>query len=141
MRACVLANQVGCPLILSSLTSSTASDIVKKRKSKGCVVAAEVTAASLACDGSNYWNKCWRHAAGFVTSPPLREGEEDSLLDAAVDGTVDVVSPCGIQHSTEGTGEGQLHEHPQWYNWGGGEASCSLAEGSTSWENVKIKIC
>ena len=84
MRACVLANQVGCPLVLSSLTSSTASDIVKKRKSKGCVVAAEVAAASLACDGSNYWNKCWRHAAGFVTSPPLREGEEDSLLDAAV---------------------------------------------------------
>ena len=101
MRACVLANQVGCPLILSSLTSSTASDLVKKRSSKGCVVSAEVTAASLVCDGSNYWNKCWRHAAGFVTSPPLREGEADSLLAAAADGAVDVVSSHHAAYNTQ----------------------------------------
>jgi len=101
MRACVLANQVGCPLVLSSLTSSTASDIVKKRKSKGCVVAAEVTAASLACDASNYWNKCWRHAAGFVASPPLREGEADPLLAAAVDGVFDVVSSHHAAYNTQ----------------------------------------
>ena len=97
-------HQVGCPLYLPSLSSSTSTGIVNKRKGKGCVVAAEVnaiisiiivtlinpilililhiilipiltikvTAASLACDGSNYWNKCWRHAAGFVCNPPLR---------------------------------------------------------------------
>ena len=87
---------------MPSLSSSTSTGIVNKRKGKGCVVAAEVnaiisiiivtlinpililyitiipiltkkvTAASLACDGSNYWNKCWRHAAGFVCNPPLR---------------------------------------------------------------------
>jgi len=92
MRACVLANQVGCPLYLASLSSSTSTTIVSKRKSKGCVVSAEVTAASLACDGSNYWNKCWRHAAAFVCTPPLREGEMDELLNAAIKDEVDVVS-------------------------------------------------
>lgn len=28
--------------------------------------------ASLAVDGAHYFNKCWRHAAGYVTSSPLR---------------------------------------------------------------------
>jgi len=92
MRACVLANQVGCPLMVNSITSTTAMDIVSKRKTKGCVVAAEVTPASLACDGCCYWDRSWRHAAGFVTSPPLRKGGQDSLLDAVAAGTVDVVS-------------------------------------------------
>merc|ERR1712123_372877 len=78
-----------------------ASDIVKRRKVKGCVVAGEVTSASLACDGSNYWNKCWRHAAGFVCSPPLREGEMDDLVDATADGSIDVVSSHHAAYNTQ----------------------------------------
>ena len=109
MRACVLANQVGCPLFISSLTSSMASDIVKKRKVKGCVVAGEVTSASLACDGSNYWNKCWRHAAGFVCSPPLREGEMDELVDATADGSIDVVSSHHAAYNTQQKALGKGH--------------------------------
>jgi len=79
MRACVLANQVGCPLYLPSLSSST----------------------SLACYGSNYWNKCWRHAAGFVCNPPLRDGEMEDLLSAASDGEVDVVSSQHTAYNTQ----------------------------------------
>ena len=36
-------HQVGCPLYLPGLSSSTSTGIVNKRKSKGCVVSAEVT--------------------------------------------------------------------------------------------------
>lgn len=101
MRACVLANQVGCPLYLPSLTSSTSTSIVGKRKAKGCTVSGEVTPAALACDGNNYWHQCWRHAAGFVCSPPLRQGETEQLLDAVSNGEVDVVASQHAAYNTQ----------------------------------------
>jgi len=49
----------------------------------GKVVFGEVIAAALTVDGSHYFNKCWRHAAGHVVSPPLRQGSltAEHLLD------------------------------------------------------------
>jgi len=38
----------------------------------GKVVYGEVLPVAVAADGSHYFNKCWRHAAGHVVSPPLR---------------------------------------------------------------------
>ena len=54
---------------------------------------AEVSAAGLGCDGSNYWNQCWRHSAAFLTTPPLREGGPEKLLEATCSGnSIDFVS-------------------------------------------------
>ena len=38
----------------------------------GKVVFGEPIASGLGVDGNHMWNKCWRHAAGHVLSPPLR---------------------------------------------------------------------
>lgn len=40
--------------------------------STGKVVFGEALPAALAVDGSNYFDKSWRHAAAHVSSPPLR---------------------------------------------------------------------
>lgn len=40
--------------------------------SSGKVVFGEALSAALAVDGSNYFDKSWRHAAAHVSSPPLR---------------------------------------------------------------------
>jgi dihydropyrimidinase len=84
MRATTLANQLNCPLYLGPITSSSAAEVMKRKKSRGAVVFAETTAAALGCDGSAYWNQCWRHAAGFVCEPPLRNGQKDAILNGLV---------------------------------------------------------
>lgn len=80
MRAATLANQMHCPLYITHVTGKAAKDVIQYKKSKGSVLLAEITPAALACDGEEYWNPCWRHAAGFMCLPPLRKGQKDELV-------------------------------------------------------------
>ena len=81
-----------CPLYVVHVMSKTAADIiVRKRNNDGLVVFGEPIAASLACDGTHYYHRCWRHAAGYVLSPPLREDitTPDYLMDLLASGDLD----------------------------------------------------
>jgi len=73
LRACVLANQTKCPLYVVHVMSKSAANIIMDRRKNGSVIFGEPIAASLACNGTHYYHTCWRHAAGYVLSPPLRE--------------------------------------------------------------------
>ena len=84
MRATALASQVVCPLYITGMSSAAAAEIVRAKKSRGNVIYGETTAAALGCDGEAYFNTCWRHAAAFVTRPPIRKGQSEQLLAAAV---------------------------------------------------------
>merc|ERR1719510_1727656 len=100
MRASTLSNQVNCPLLIKSITSESAADIVKTKKGRGNVLYAEVSPASLACDGIEYWNSCWTHAAGYVTKPPLRKGVADELVENATS-SFDVISSGHATYTTK----------------------------------------
>ncbi|CAL1685232.1 unnamed protein product [Lasius platythorax] len=71
-RACIIANQVNCPLYVVHVMSRSAAEQVEAARKRGVCVFGETLAAAIGTDGTNYSHKCWKHAAGHVLSPPLR---------------------------------------------------------------------
>lgn len=65
-RAITIADQVGAPVYIVHVMSKLAAEEVARAKSRGAVVYGEALAAGLGSDGSHYFNRCWRHAAGHV---------------------------------------------------------------------------
>jgi len=88
LRACVIANQVKCPLYVVHVMSKSAAKIVMEKRNEGAVIFGEPIAASLGTDGSHYYHTCWRHAAAHVLSPPLREDTDTPryLMQLLADG-------------------------------------------------------
>jgi len=92
-RAIAIADQVGVPLYVVHVMSKSACQEIERAKAKGINVYGEPLAVGLACDGREYYNKDWRHAAGYVMSPPIREDPttKDYLMQALKSGAMDCV--------------------------------------------------
>jgi dihydropyrimidinase len=87
-RACVLAAQANCPLYVVHVMSKGAARVIADHRQRGRIIFGEPIAAGLACDGTNYYAKDWKHAAAYVLSPPL-SGEKDTpstLMDLLASG-------------------------------------------------------
>ena len=119
-RACTLAKQANVPLYICSPSSLDAAEVIKQFKENGLTVIGEPSAASLAVDGSHYFNKCWSHAASFITSPPLRDDPQtkDKLVEALMDGTLDIVGSdhCTYDSNVRAQGQGNFTEIPEGLN-------------------------
>eukprot|EP00094_Tigriopus_californicus_P000025 TCALIF_00025-PA protein Name:"Similar to DPYS Dihydropyrimidinase (Homo sapiens)" AED:0.05 eAED:0.05 QI:11/0/0/1/0.8/0.83/6/0/1031 len=100
MRATTLANQVGCPIYVGPVMSLLAAEIIQRKKRRGQVLFAETTPGALASTGEDYWNQCWRHAAGFVCAPPIRRGQHEALLQFACQGENDGFDCIASDHCT-----------------------------------------
>ena len=129
--ACKLAEQENIPLHICSPSSMEAVTVIKEFKDNGLTVIGEPSVASLGVDGSHYFNKCWSHAASFVTSPPLRDDPQtkDNLVRSLIEGTLDIVGSdhCTYDSSTRSRGENNFTAIPQGVN-GVEERMCVVYE-------------
>ncbi|XP_075266138.1 dihydropyrimidinase-like isoform X3 [Convolutriloba macropyga] len=89
--------------VFMQITGSSSADLIQRARHAGQVVFGEPIAASLGTDGTNYFHKCWAHAAGHVLSPPLRPDPTTPkyLMQQLANGNLDCVGTDNCTFSTE----------------------------------------
>ncbi|XP_018019690.1 dihydropyrimidinase isoform X2 [Hyalella azteca] len=119
-RACVLSNQVGCPLYVVHVMSKSAADVLSEKRRAGYVVFGETIAASLGASGSHYRHTCWRHAAAFVMGPPLRSDPTTPghLMDLLANGDLQTTGTdnCTFSGSQKALGKDDFTKIPYGVN-------------------------
>ena len=92
-RAIAIADQSNTPLYVVHVMSKEAAHEVARAKKAGINVYGEPIAAALGTDGRQMFDPDWRHAAGHVMSPPLRDDPttKDDLMRALKNNELDCV--------------------------------------------------
>jgi len=120
LRAITLANQVNAPLYVVHVMSNDAADIIAEKRKQGYMVFGEALAAGLGCDGTNYFNKCWRHAAAHIMSPPLRPDPSTPahLMDKLSSGNLQTTGSdhCTFTDSQKALGKDDFTKIPNGVN-------------------------
>ena len=106
-RALTIAQEVNAPVYIVPVNSKLSAQAVSEAKRRGVVAFGEALAAGLGCDGSNYYNRCWRHSAAHVMSPPLRDDPSTPgfLMDLLANGDLECT---GTDHCTFNTNQKAL---------------------------------
>lgn len=119
-RVSVLSEQVGCPALVAHCMSKSASKVIVDERVRNSSLFGETLAAALASDGTNYYHKCWRHAAAHVMSPPLRpdKGTPDYLMGALAAGSLQVLGSdhCVFSSKQKAVGERDFRRIPNGVN-------------------------
>ncbi|XP_063218841.1 dihydropyrimidinase isoform X1 [Bacillus rossius redtenbacheri] len=119
-RACVIANQVSCPLYVVHVMSILAAKSLVAARKWGYKLYGETLAASLGTDGTNYLHSCWDHAAAHVVSPPLRKdpGTPAFLFELLSRGDLQVTASdnCTFTTSQKARGKGDFTKIPTGVN-------------------------
>uniref|UniRef100_A0A7S2RXV2 Beta-ureidopropionase n=1 Tax=Mucochytrium quahogii TaxID=96639 RepID=A0A7S2RXV2_9STRA len=93
-RMITFAAQVNQPLYVVHVQSVLAANEVARGRRKGAVVFGETLAAALGVDGRELYDPEYRHAAGYVMSPPLNPDPKTKveLMQRLAAGELQVVS-------------------------------------------------
>jgi dihydropyrimidinase len=102
-RAIALADLANCPLTVVNVASKGTAHKISEARRNGALVSGESLLAALAVDGSNYFDPSWKHAAGFVVSPPLRNDASlpQHLMNHLSSGDLEYVSSAHCVFRTE----------------------------------------
>lgn len=119
-RISLLAEQVGCPVMVAHVMSKSAAQVIVEERAKNSPLFGETLGAALGTDGTNYYHKCWQHAAAHVMSPPLRADKSTApyLFGALSSGSLQVLGSdhCVFSSQQKSAGESDFRKIPNGVN-------------------------
>ena len=116
----VLSEQVGCPIMVAHVMSKSSVKVIAEERTRNSSLFGETLAASIGTDGTHYYNKCWRHAAAHVMSPPLRPDKStpECLFGALASGSLQVLGSdhCVFSSQQKALGKDDFRKIPNGIN-------------------------